>query len=206
MSGQSDSMHVTGRVLSWSLWDLEEYEDRLNAGSVEHLLNVRYKRDLELLRSGGIKRRISPRSRWYQTKVRRKVICMPVEICSSLAYSRLISFYNLSIFSERSLKAKTWFASNFFEARRSREKDGRRERESKEWEERERQKYAPVPHPLYAHNTIYPVLSFLSGQIIFIRLIGGILFPYRYFYIYRKPKSINVPGSTRVERKQTARK
>lgn len=168
MSGQSDSMHVTGRVLSWSLWDLEEYEDRLNAGSVEHLLNVRYKRDLELLRSGGIKRRISPRSRWYQTKVRRKVICMPVEICSWLAYSRLISFYNLSIFSERSLKAKTWFGSNFFEARRSREKDGRREREREQGMggEREAEICSRPPPPIRPqHNLPSTFLSIRTNNI-----------------------------------------
>ena len=147
-------------------WDLEEYEDRLNAGSVEHLLNARYKGDLELIRSGGIKRRISPRSRWYKTKVRKKVICVPVETCSWLAYSRLNFFYNLSIFSERSLKAKkiqmlwtTWFGSNFL---RQGEVEKRTwETESKEWEERERQKYAPVS----PHNTIQVPSTFLSIRI-----------------------------------------
>lgn len=70
---------------------------------------------------------------------------------------------------------------------------------------------SPPPPPCTPTTQFkYPALSFLPGyrnEIMFIRLIVGILsmsiwilFPYRYFHIgHTGSKSINVPGSSRVE-------
>ena len=73
-------------------------------------------------------------------------------------------FFTTSILSERSLKAKKirYFGQpdfdQIFEARRSREKDGRREREAEICS-------PPLPHPLYAYYTIQVPSTFLAKKI-----------------------------------------